>query len=529
MAAGPSTRRRRSSKRDDRLARYRAKRDFDITGEPSGQGSTPPPGRRFVVQRHRATRLHYDLRLELDGVLVSWAVPKGPTLDPDVRRMAVHVEDHPLDYFDFEGVIPEGEYGGGDVIVWDWGTWDHAGDGDPAAALAQGDLHVDLHGEKLQGRFALVRRGRPGDREQWLLIHKHDDAAVRGWEAEEHLRSVKSGRTNDEVKAAPPATWTGRASWAPPTTDELEALDALGTKGSWSFGGRELALTNLDKVLFPGVRGKGRALTKRDLIRHHACLAPAMLPYLADRPVNLHRYPDGVTVKGFWQKAVPQHAPDWLTRWHYDDHAEGDSEWYLVLDSPPALAWAANHGAVELHPWTSTAEHPHEPTWAMIDIDPGARTSWDEVLELARLFRTALGHLGIRGGPKVTGQRGIQVWVPVSRGATFEQTQHWVERLSRAVGATLPDLVSWEWTKAKRGGRARLDYTQNSINKTLVCPFSARPAKGGPVSVPITWDELDDPDLRPDRWTIRTVGERLARAGDPLAPLIGLQQPLPEL
>jgi bifunctional non-homologous end joining protein LigD len=194
-----------ASIRADRLVTYRKKRDFSVTPEPSGDVSSAPPksdGWRFVVQRHRARQLHYDLRLEAAGVLLSWAVPKGPTLDPDVRRMAVHVEDHPLDYFDFEGVIPAGEYGGGDVIVWDWGRWSVDPGIDPLEAVAGGDLHFDLAGYKLAGRFALVRRGAAGSREQWLLIHKHDDHAVKGWDPAAHPHSVKSGRTNDEVAAA---------------------------------------------------------------------------------------------------------------------------------------------------------------------------------------------------------------------------------------------------------------------------------------------------------------------------------------
>ncbi|MGH9272346.1 MAG: DNA polymerase ligase N-terminal domain-containing protein, partial [Ilumatobacteraceae bacterium] len=197
LAPAPSlhcTPRRTSSPAPDRLAPYRAKRDFSITSEPSGTAPPLPDGWRFVVQRHRATRLHYDLRLEMAGVLASWAVPKGPTLDPGVKRMAVHVEDHPLDYFDFEGVIPAGEYGGGDVIVWDWGRWALAagdrGRNDPLAAIEAGDLHFDLNGEKLRGRFVLVQRG--GDRRgrpQWLLLKKRDEAAVAGWDPEDHPRS----------------------------------------------------------------------------------------------------------------------------------------------------------------------------------------------------------------------------------------------------------------------------------------------------------------------------------------------------
>ena len=134
-----------------------------------------------------------------------------------------------------------------------------------------------------------------------------------------------------------------------------------------------------------------------------------------------------------------------------------------------------------------------------------------------------------RRTPKVSGRRGIQIWIPVATGHTFDDTRTFVERLSRLIGNAVPDLVSWEWNKSKREGLARLDFTQNAVNKTLVAPFSVRAAPGGPVSVPITWDELDDPDLTPDRWTIHTIGHRVDTLGDPLAPLIGRQQQLPQL
>jgi bifunctional non-homologous end joining protein LigD len=194
-----------------RLETYRKKRDFGKTSEPSGDTTEgeAPNAPRFVVQRHRATRLHYDFRLEIDGVLVSWAVPKGVTLDPKARHFAVHVEDHPLDYFDFEGVIPKGEYGAGDVIVWDQGTWQLHGADDAMEAVENGEIHVDLFGEKLRGRVAIVRTGKDrSGKEQWLVIHKRDDDAVEGWDPEQHPRSVLSGRTNDEVKADPDRLWT---------------------------------------------------------------------------------------------------------------------------------------------------------------------------------------------------------------------------------------------------------------------------------------------------------------------------------
>jgi bifunctional non-homologous end joining protein LigD len=531
-----------------KLAPYQRKRDFTRTPEPVGAAAVSDAQRpRFVVQRHRARRLHYDLRFEIDGVLVSWAVPKGPTLDPGVKRAAVHVEDHPIEYLDFEGTIPAGEYGGGDVIVWDRGTWEPHDTDDPAAAVAAGELHVDVYGDKLRGRFVLIRRDADDSgKEQWLLLHKHDEYAVEGWDPEEHPKSVVSGRTNDEVKADPDRLWRSdlpaahasislRPSMtsmpAQPSDDEFDALDALGSEGTWEIFGRRLRVTNLDKVLFPGrgKDGKERPVTKREFVRYAARIAPVVLPYLEGRALNMHRYPNGADAKGFWHKQLPAHAPDWIARWDNDEADPGETSTYLVVNEPAALVWAANFGALEWHAWTSRTDAPHLPTYALIDIDPGTSTTWDDVLTLARLHRTALRHVGVRGQPKVTGRRGIQIWIPIVRGPSFDETRGWVEQLSKAVGAVVPDIVSWKWDVQERGGRARLDYTQNAINKTLVAPYSPRPAAGAPVSAPIEWDELDDPSLRPDRFTIRNIGERLAKVGDPFRAVLATEQKLPPL
>lgn len=523
-----------------KLETYKSKRDFKRTPEPAGDPKVAnrEGSLRFVVQRHRARRLHYDLRFEIDGVLASWAVPKGPTLDPSVKRAAVHVEDHPIEYIDFEGVIPAGEYGGGDVIVWDTGTWEPHGTTDPAKAVADGEFHADVHGSKLRGRFVLIRRdAADGGKEDWLLLHKHDEFAVDGWDPEEHPRSVLSGRTNDEVKKDPDRLWRSDLPAAQASVglrrpalsdDEIGALDELGSTGTWEIFGRRLRLTNLDKVLFPA-RAKEKPVTKREFVRYAAFIAPTALPYLEGRALNMHRYPSGAGEKGFWHKQLPTHAPEWIPRWNNEEADAGETTTYLVVNEPAALVWAANFGALEWHAWTSKTDRPHLPTYALSDLDPGAKTKWDDVLVLARLHHTALEHVGVQAFPKVTGKRGIQIWVPIKRGPTFDETRAWVEQLSKAVGAVVPELVSWKWGVDERGGQARLDYTQNAVNKTLVAPYSVRAAAGAPVSTPIEWDELDDSSLRPDGFTIRDIADRLAKSGDPFAKMGGLEQSLPPL
>ncbi len=192
----------------DKLSTYRQKRDFQKTQEPSGQAKLKASNRRrFVIQKHDATRLHYDLRLELDGVFKSWAVTKGPSLDPHDKRLAVEVEDHPLDYGDFEGTIPKGQYGGGTVMLWDRGYWKPEGNKSPEQALAKGDFKFTLEGERLHGSFVLVRMRNDrdgGKRTNWLLIKHHDDFSVEENGAavlDDNATSVASGRTMEAIAA----------------------------------------------------------------------------------------------------------------------------------------------------------------------------------------------------------------------------------------------------------------------------------------------------------------------------------------
>src|SRR5229473_7580769 len=178
------------------LAEYKKKRRFNKTPEPGPQEKSSEFGNIFVVQKHRATQLHYDFRLEADGVLLSWAVPKGPSMDPNVKRLAMHVEDHPVDYAKFEGTIPEGEYGGGTVMVWDTGIYGPENTTSVSKAVAKGELKFALLGEKLKGSFVLVRTREP----QWLLIKHRDKYAKEGEDiAETQPFSVLTKRTLAEI------------------------------------------------------------------------------------------------------------------------------------------------------------------------------------------------------------------------------------------------------------------------------------------------------------------------------------------
>ncbi len=273
------------------LEEYKRKRRFEETPEPPPKVEKKK-GNRFVVQKHEATRLHYDFRLEMEGVLKSWAVPKGPSLDPADKRLAMQVEDHPVSYFDFEGNIPEGNYGGGSVMVWDVGTWQPLSpvpvegkyvpgtEAEAVAMLAKGDLKFRLNGKRLKGDFALVKmKGRrPGSKgNEWLMIKKHDDYVVEGYDAGEIDESVLSKRSMDEIAGdAGSREWTSsrpagrgklKAAWLAEAVARVESKKNITPKGTKEHEGKRTPeLTTEDTEEHRGRRaraenGKGSSAT----------------------------------------------------------------------------------------------------------------------------------------------------------------------------------------------------------------------------------------------------------------------------
>jgi bifunctional non-homologous end joining protein LigD len=236
-------------------------------------------------------------------------------------------------------------------------------------------------------------------------------------------------------------------------------------------------------------------------------------------------FPDGIAGKSFWRKDKPSYAPAWMDSWVY--HGEEKTKTYIVVNELATLAWVANAGVIDLHPWHSRIDTPDQPDWAVFDLDPFEPATFRDVIDIAKLVKAALDHYKLRGVIKTSGQTGLQIYVPIRRGPDYDRVRGWVEEVGRAIGQVARDRITWDWAVAHRTGKIRIDYTQNIINKTLAAPYSLRPARGAPVSAPIAWEELDDPKLRPDRWTIRTIGRRVAAVGDLFRPLLEADQDLP--
>ncbi len=506
--------RRRPRSEREQLRVYRAKRDFRQTPEPasSKKRARKRGPQRFVVQMHRASHLHFDFRLEAGGTLKSWAVPKGPSLDPADKRLAMQVEDHPLDYAGFEGQIPAGNYGAGEVIVWDNGTYELIEGDDPVAQIAKGSLKFVMHGKKLRGAFALVKmRSRDGQDNAWLLIKERDRfARAAGYRRDD--RSVVTKRTLDDIARNPRAKkWHSNRAAEEPTRTTRTAAKSPPPPG-------DVELKRPDKVLFPD-----DGYTKADLAAYFDAAAKWMLPYLADRPLSIQRFPDGITGMTFFGKNVPQGAPSWLKTIGVRG-ADGRTTQYIVCEDRQTLRYLANVAAITFHVWTSRIDALDEPDFIFFDLDPGDRCPLRRLAAVALRLRDLLADIGLKPLVKTSGGSGFHVLVPIEPAYDYEVVKTFGELVARRIADDMPDDVTLERATGRRPAEAvYFDYVQIGRGKTMVAPFTVRARAGAPVSMPIAWATLEKartsraPDTQAlfRKWTIKTVPRLLRAGGDP--------------
>jgi bifunctional non-homologous end joining protein LigD len=554
------------------LQTYHAKRKFSATPEPRGRAKRRK-GQRFVIQKHDASRLHYDLRLELDGVMKSWAVTRGPSLVPGEKRLAVRVEDHPIEYNAFEGTIPQGQYGGGTVLIWDRGNW--APEGDAARGLAKGRLDFTLDGEKLHGAWHLVRmRGRNGEkRENWLLIKGRDDAA-RGERDPDILEaapdSVVSGRSLDEIAnakrgrvwqsnrgaigkgtrraAKTPAAKTKAAKTTvaktkatarpakrqspgksvahaarPATKRSRPAKRATAAKAdakpSAKPSARSVRLTHPDRVYWVDV-----GVTKQDLAEYYRAVWDWMAPQVVGRPLALVRCPEGTKGQCFFQK----HASAGLAQENLHTEIDANKRQILAVENLEGLISLVQAGVLEVHVRGSMIDSLDRCDRLIFDLDPGEGVGWSDIVAAARDVRDRLAAIELESFVKLSGGKGIHVVLPIE-GADWETAKTFAQAFALAMAADDPDRYLAKMAKAARKGKIFLDYLRNSMEQTSVAAYSTRARAGAPVSVPLSWQEVAHATAA-DQYTVLNVMKRLnSLKQDPWRDIGRARQKLPDL
>lgn len=285
-------------------------------------------------------------------------------------------------------------------------------------------------------------------------------------------------------------------------------------KQAVKVGGKELIFSNQDKVLWPD-----DGFTKGDLINYYSEISKYILPHLKERPMSLHRFPNGIDKESFYQKDMTDKVPDWIELFPYKSEEDDEQKNYMLCQNKAALLYMANLGAIDVNPWNSTVKHPDHPTWCALDLDPDKSNTFDQVIEVAQAIHEFLEAIKVRSYVKTSGSTGIHIYIPLGNQYSYDQSQLFAKVIASQVNQQF-DFTSLERMTNKRKGKIYIDYLQNRPGATLAAPYSVRPKPGATVSMPLHWEEVKK-GLKMHDFTIENALERLKSEGDIFKPVLG--------
>lgn len=431
----------------NKLTKYNSKRNFNKTKEPIGKLSKKSKKLTFCIQHHLARKDHYDLRLEHNKTMPSWAIPKGPSYNPNDKRLAIKVEDHPLSYKTFEGTIPKGEYGGGTVMLFDIGTYE-------IIKYEKNLIKVIFHGQRLKGMWTLTHF----KDNNWLLI-KDKDYFNNYIDIKKYKRSIKTNRTMKEI-----------------ANNEKK---------------KTITITNPSKKIIGNI-------TKQQIYSYYEKIAPRMMPYLENRLISTIRAPYGTTKEIFYKKHL-ENSHGFL---------EKLGNYYYILDTI-ALLSEVQMNSYEFHIWGSNASKNNYPNMMVFDFDPDEKLSLETLRLGVKYLKEILDNLNLKAFLKTSGGKGYHVVIPFRTQITWKKFYKISEDIANILVNTYPDIFTTNIRKENRHNKIFIDYLRNQKSATSVAPYSIRLKKNAPISMPISWQELDK--IKPNEITINNVFKRLKK------------------
>ena len=440
----------------DNLRKYNTKRNFNKTKEPIGKRNVKHHKLRFVVQHHLASHDHYDLRLESNGVLKSWAVPKGPSYKIGDKRLAVMVEDHPYSYRNFEGIIPKGEYGGGTVMIFDEGYYECLN-----SSIKGKMIKFRLFGSRLKGLWTLVKI----KDNNWLLLKENDEYA-NYLDISKIDKSIRSGRTMKEI-----------------------FKNATFIKEDNQTYVETILITNPQKVIFTNPK-----VTKLDLVLYYQKVAKRMLPFLDKRLISTIRCPNG---KKFFKKHLETKS-DGIKRYKKED--------YYYIETISGLISEVQMNSYEFHLWGSRLPS-NKPDMMVFDLDPDETVSLKDLRTGVKDLKNILDSFGLKSFLKTSGGKGYHVVVPIQSIKSWDEFRLTAKNIVKLMEMKWPSKYVSNMSKKKRHHKIFIDWVRNNYGSTSVAPYSVRLRAKPTVSMPIKWSELDY--IKPDEITIREALKRL--------------------